>query len=261
MSESPSKSATTTAAAPRPLIAAKERGPGPGRYALPTTFGSSTKSHDFTKKAEPAFSFGQKLPNSIFQKTDSPGPGYFVNPKMSRHGGDGTPSFSMSARNKDFKLAETPAPGAYRPEAVKPQKEARAPAFSMGARTAIRGTDATPAPTAYGITTTVGTRPATLAASPAVTMSARTIKGGFADDLAKTPGPGKYSISAEPVKSKAPAYTLQGRTYVPADNTKKPGPGAHSPEKVLVNKGKAPQYTMGSKHSDYITPLIVDVPE
>ena len=46
-----------------------------------------------------------------------------------------------------------------------------------------------------------------------------------------------------------------------ADATKKPGPGAHSPEKVVVNKPRAPQYTLGVKHSEYITQLIVDVPD
>ncbi len=46
-----------------------------------------------------------------------------------------------------------------------------------------------------------------------------------------------------------------------ADATKKPGPGAHSPEKVVVNKKAAPSYSMGSKHSEYITPLIIDVPD
>jgi hypothetical protein len=46
-----------------------------------------------------------------------------------------------------------------------------------------------------------------------------------------------------------------------SDATKKPGPGAHSPEKVYVNKPSAPKYTLGSKHSEYITPLIIDVPD
>jgi len=248
-----------TAPAARPLIAAKERGPGPGRYALPSTLGS--KTHDFTKKTEPAFSFGQKLPNSIFKKTDSPGPGYFVNAKMSRHGADGTPAFSMSARTKDFKAPETPAPGAYKPEGVKPQKEARAPAYSMGTRTETRTKDNTPAPTSYNLGSTVGAKTSTLLTSPAHSMGAKTLKGSFADDLAKTPGPGKYNASAEPIKTKPPAYSLQGRTYVPADNTKKPGPGTHSPERVTVHKGKAPSYSMGVKHSDYTTPLIVDVPD
>lgn len=243
----------------RPLIAAKERGPGPGRYALPSTLGS--KFHDTTKRTEPAFSFGQKLPNSIFKKTDSPGPGYYVNPKMSRYGSDGTPSFSMSSRSKDFKPAETPAPGAYRPEGVHPQKEARAPVYSMAARTELRGNDVTPAPTAYSLGSTVGAKVATVESSPAHSMAARMQKGGFADDLAKSPGPGKYNVAADAVKSRTPAYSLQGRTYVPGDSTKKPGPGTHSPEKVNMTKRNGPSYSMGVKHSDYTTPLIVDASE
>lgn len=243
----------------RPLIAAKERGPGPGRYALPSTLGG--KSHDATRKQEPSFSFGQKLPNSIFTKTASPGPGYFVSPKISRHGTDGTPSYSMSGRTKDFKSAETPAPGAYKPEGVHPQHEAKAPQYSMAARTAIRGNDVTPAPTTYNLGSTVGAKAATVGTAPSHSMAGRTKNGGFADDLARTPGPGKYNVAAEPVKTRSPAYSLQGRTYMPADATKKPGPGTHSPEKVTMNKNGAPSYSMGTRHSDYITPLIVDVPE
>ena len=37
-------------------------GPGPGRYALPSTCGFN--KHDFTKKMLPAYSFGQRLENS-----------------------------------------------------------------------------------------------------------------------------------------------------------------------------------------------------
>ena len=49
----------------------------------------------------------------------------------------------------------------------------------------------------------------------------------------QTPGPGTYKItSTDRVKRKMPAYTIKGRNYMPCDNTQKPGPGAHSPEKV-----------------------------
>jgi hypothetical protein len=123
----------------------------------------------------------------------------------------------------------TPAPGAYKSETVKPLKEARAPAYSMGARTDLRKTDVTPAPTSYALGTTVGSKTATLNTSPAHSMAARTKKGknanisdvsysvgGFADDLQKTPGPGRYNVTADPIKTKQPSYSLQGRTYVPA---------------------------------------------
>ena len=41
------------------MIEAKLRGPGPGRYGLPTTCG--TEKHDFTQHRKPAFSFGKRF--------------------------------------------------------------------------------------------------------------------------------------------------------------------------------------------------------
>lgn len=43
------------------------------------------------------------------------------------------------------------------------------------------------------------------------------------------------------------------------DSTQKPGPGAHSPEKVYINKPSAPNFSLGIRHSEFITPLIIDV--
>ena len=40
---------------------------------------------------------------------------------------------------------------------------------------------------------------------------------------------------------------------------KRPGPGSHSPEKVYANKPRAPKFSMGIRHSEYLTPLIVEV--
>lgn len=102
-------------------------------------------------------------------------------------------------------------------------------------------------------------------------------------------------------KFKAPQYTIAARVVPPGDKTLKPGPGAHSPEKVWAAKGCregggrrpgpdwlrremglwgggwgagpsqlllpqvtvtkpcAPIVTFGIKHSDYMTPLILQV--
>lgn len=43
------------------------------------------------------------------------------------------------------------------------------------------------------------------------------------------------------------------------DATKKPGPGAHSPEKVNITHRRPPSYSLGTKHSEYLCPLILDV--
>ena len=54
---------------PRKTIAAKLKGPGPGRYKLPSTCGHQT--HDFTQHMKPAYSFGQNLGHSYISKVSN----------------------------------------------------------------------------------------------------------------------------------------------------------------------------------------------
>jgi len=237
----------------RPMIAAKEQGPGPGRYMLPATVGAT--AHDATKKKGAAFSFGTKLPSSIIQKNDSPGPSHNVAAAMTRKGKNDAPAFSMAQRPSGFKLHRTPAPGAYSPEKVKIDKGKSAPAYTMRTRPVGRKTDHTPASNTYNVKSTVGN-------APKYSMSARSQNAGFAQDLAKAPGPGKYNpVAPDSYKKRPAAYSMGARTFMPTDQTKKPGPGAHNPEKVKVNKKSAPAFSMGQRHSEYLTQLIVDVPD
>jgi len=91
-------------------------------------------------------------------------------------------------------------------------------------------------------------------------MTGRSTIHGFDEDLARTPGPAKYNTTGPNIyRNKQPLYSMLGRNMMPGDNTRKPGPGAHSPEKVYINKRKAPTFSMGIRHSEFITPLIVDV--
>lgn len=242
----------------RPIIAARERGPGPGRYGLPATVGYST--HDPTKKKAPAYSFGARLENTMFKKDCSPGPGYFIDPRINRTGRDGTPSYSILGRQKDGKAIQTPAPGAYSPEKVHPQGERHAPAYSMAMRTRYRKRDSTPAANVYTIPQFLGSRIPTKMNSASFSMTGRSKTGGFSEDLAKAPGPGAYQhVRPDVTKRKAPGYSMLGRSYMPGDSTMKPGPGAYSPEMVLVNNRRLPSYSLGIRHSEYITPLIVEV--
>lgn len=241
-----------------PIIAARETGPGPGRYALPSTCGYNR--HDITKKMSPAYSFGGRLENSMFKKDNSPGPGYMVHPSITRYGKDGTPSYSILGRQKDPNSFKTPAPGAYSPEKVHPQGERHAPAYSMGQRTRYSKRDTTPAPNSYSLPQLLGSKVPGKPASAAFSMTGRSKTGSFAEDLAKTPGPGHYRVlDPSLTKSKAPAYSILGRSYMPGDSTQKPGPGAHCPEKVTCNKKDAPSFSLGIRHSEFITPLIIDV--
>lgn len=240
------------------MIAARERGPGPGRYGLPSTCGYT--KHDFSKHMKPAYSFGCRLENSMFKKDCSPGPGYFIDSKITKAGMDGTASYSILGRQKDPNTFRTPAPGTYSPEKVHPQGERHAPVYSMAARTRYRKRDATPSANSYTLPSLLGSKVPTKHSSASHSMTGRAKTGGFSEDLAKTPGPGRYQTThPNTVKNKAPQYSMLSRSYMPGDSTRKPGPGAHSPEKVYVHKKQAPSCSMGIRHSEFITPLIIDV--
>ena len=52
----------------------------------------------------------------------------------------------------------------------------------------------------------------------------------------QTPGPGTYrTVDPQIYGNRSAAYTLHIRGPLPSDNSKTPGPGAHSPEKVYAS--------------------------
>lgn len=251
----------TKKTAPRPMIAARETGPGPGRYFLPSTTGTS--NHDPTKTKSPASTFGTALPSTLISNAAGPGPAHAVPAGIMRTGTDSAPAFSMAGRAKDKKFGRTPAPGAYSPQNVKIDKGTIAPAYTMRPKCGRRKGEQTPASNAYNVGTYLTKSVnSTKKSSEQYSMTGRANKGGFAEDLSKAPGPGKYAVTDPNVnKNKQPTYSMRARTQVPQDATKKPGPGAHRPENVTANKPKAPAFSMGIRHSEYLTPLIVDVPD
>ena len=88
-------------------------------------------------------------------------------------------------------------------------------------------------------------------------MTSRRKIGSFDQDLARTPGPAGYSVVDQNLYKKQQAkYSLLARRFCPGDKTRKPGPGTHYPEHVNINKQQVPRYSMGIKHSEYITPFI-----
>ena len=53
-------------------------------------------------------------------------------------------------------------------------------------------------------------------ASAAYSMTGRRYSGGFAEDFAKTPGPGSYEMVKPSVYIRnAPAFSMQGRSIIP----------------------------------------------
>lgn len=239
-----------------PVIAAKLRGPGSGRYKLPSTCGY--KGHDFTQHQKPAYSFGKRLEISFINDNKcSPGPVYRIEPLFTRHGKDGTPHYSILGRPRDPNVFKTPGPGKYQNEKVHPQGERHAPKHSMGSRTRYRQCDSYPSPNSYGLPSLLGSKVINKASSASYSMIGRSLTGSFDEDLAKTPGSARYNVVDPNItRRRAARYSMLRRGYMPGDKTTIPGPGAHHPESVNINRPRAPQYSMGIRHSEYITPFV-----
>lgn len=156
---------------PQIMIAARERGPGPGRYRLPSTVGC--EAHDCTRQVQPAYSFG-RLEGRVHFKDWSPGPAYYIDPRITRTGMDGTPEYSLLARQKDLNTFKVPSPGLYSPEKVHPQGERHAPQYSISARTKMRRIDPNPAPNQYTLPPIIGSKQPNKPAAPAYVMTNRT---------------------------------------------------------------------------------------
>ncbi|XP_024131922.1 outer dense fiber protein 3-like protein 2a [Oryzias melastigma] len=247
----------------RPVISARERGPGPGRYALPPTVGFI--NHDFTKPSSPAYSFRSRTSSAMVSGGSSPGPRYFVHAKLTRFGQMETPSYSMSGRgrhvaNKDV-LFQTPGPGAYNPERAPPvNSQRRTPSYTIGPRTRYRSVDPVPAPNSYSLPNLLGSQVPNKPSSASYSFSGRRGVGGPTEDLAKTPGPGQYSSTNPDIyRQRQPSFTMQSRTKRPLYSSAIPGPGTYSPEKIHTHLPKPPSFSMGIRHSEYITPLVVSV--
>ncbi|KAH3838267.1 outer dense fiber protein 3-like [Dreissena polymorpha] len=237
-----------------PRIAAKERGPGPGRYFLPSTVGFS--KHDATKKMEPAYSFGRRVPQKAMK--DSPGPAYAVDPRMTRYGKDGTPRYSLFTRQQYQHSFQTPSPGTYNPQQVHPQGERTAPRYSMGFRTRFRKCDQNPSPSNYILPAVLGPSQPNKTSAASYSLIGRSSVGCYLEDLSKTPGPGHtQKVHPDVYMHKAPHYSLGSKSYMPEDNVQKPGPGAHHPENVRINRPAAPSYSLGIRHTEFTCPLIL----
>ncbi|KAG9273765.1 outer dense fiber protein 3-like protein 2 [Astyanax mexicanus] len=243
----------------RPLIAGREKGPGPGRYALPPTIGYV--NHDYTKPSSPAYSFHSRLSSNMVSVDSSPGPQYHVEAKITRFGRDGTPSYSMLGRKKlSAGTFQTPGPGAYSPEKAPPLNGHRQPpSYTMAYRTRYRSVDAIPAPNSYTLPNLLGSQIPNKSSSASFSMSSRRKSGGPSEDLAMTPGPGHYN-STEPsiYLNRQPSFSIQSRHSIPSDATRKPGPGTHSPERVIAHLPRPPSFSLGVRHSEFVTPLVID---
>uniref|UniRef100_A0A3Q3K026 Outer dense fiber of sperm tails 3-like 2a n=1 Tax=Monopterus albus TaxID=43700 RepID=A0A3Q3K026_MONAL len=229
----------------RPIISARERGPGPARYALPPTVGYI--NHDFTKPTSPAYSFHTRLSSIMISEDSSPGPRYHVDAKVTRFGRMDTPSYSILGRGRHY-LSHSPGPGSYSPEKAPPlNAHRRPPSHTIGARTRYRSVDAVPAPNSYTLPNLLGCQVPNKPSSASY-------------NLAVPPAPAKYNIPNPDIyRQRQPSFSMQGRTKRPNYSSVIPGPGTYSPEKFYLHLPKSPGFSMGIRHTEFVTPLVVHI--
>ncbi|XP_021100459.1 outer dense fiber protein 3-like protein 2 [Heterocephalus glaber] len=234
-----------------------QSGSGPGLYILPTTVGFV--HHDCTRVTGPAYSLARK-PSEAPPQDTSPGPIYFLDPKVTRFGRSCTPAYSMQGRGKSRGMEVTPGPGAYSPEKVPPVRQRNPPAFTLGLRLYPKPPDSSaPAPNAYTMPPLWGSQILVKPRSPSYTVVGRTPPARLPQDPAKFPGPGQYdSPDPNAYRQRRPAFTMLGRPRAPQPLEETPGPGSHSPEQVTVNRARAPAYSMGIRHSKRAARLALD---
>ncbi|XP_015705971.1 outer dense fiber protein 3 [Coturnix japonica] len=102
----------------------------------------------------------------------------------------------------------------------------------------------------------LGPRIVNKSSAPNYSMPGRSNVGSFYQDLCKTPGPCNYQVvSSDVYKRRAPRYSLSPRRP-PLSSAETPGPGQYSPRSA---QSEGP--TFGIRHSEFVAPLIVDVPQ
>ncbi|KAJ6664175.1 hypothetical protein lerEdw1_008391 [Lerista edwardsae] len=234
-----------------PFISAKYKGPGPGKYSRQPCTG--IKDHDFTKYTEPAYTMRVKSSEKLISVEESPGPCYYVDPSVSRLGMWRPISFRMTTERKKMQPSETPAPNEYYVEKIHPVDERCAPAYTIGKMTYYWVASPHPAPNSYNLPGTLGPRLPTNASAPAYSMSSNACAWGYAKDLVRGPGPAQHARPEPSVYlNRQPSYSM-GHRLDPSCKDYTPGPPDYDNDKVTIHKPRAPRFSLGIRHSDYIT--------
>lgn len=112
----------------------------------------------------------------------------------------------------------------------------------------------------YSLPNLLGSQIPNKTASASYSFSGRRKVGAPSEDLSMSPGPAKYNIiNPDVYRQRQPSFSMQSRTKRPNYSSAIPGPGAYSPEKFHLHLPKPPSCTLGVRHSEFVTPLVVDV--
>ncbi|XP_006142649.1 outer dense fiber protein 3-like protein 1 [Tupaia chinensis] len=241
-----------------PIIMALIKGPGPAKYLRPSCTGYV--DHDTSMFQEPAYTLHSRHSEKRIMDTCSPGPCYFLDPKITRFGMSSCPQVPMEERLCSLRLSPTPAPCHYHLEKIQPPGERRAPQYTFGYRCPYRVGDPNPAPNQYQLPCSLGPHTPVKRASPCYSLAPADKNWFYKEDVARGPGPATHARPEPSVyQNRSPVYSMARRFAYPLDHTLRPGPGTHEVQKVTTHKPRTPAFTMGIKHSPHLCPLVLDI--
>ncbi|XP_046506079.1 outer dense fiber protein 3-like protein 1 [Equus quagga] len=241
-----------------PVVMAMIKGPGPAKYLRPSCTGYI--DHDISMFQEPAYTLHTRHSEKRITDVCSPGPCYFLDPKITRFGMSSCPQVPMEERISNLRLNPTPASCHYCLEKTHPPGERRAPQHTFGYRCPYRVTDPNPAPNQYQLPCLLGPNNPVNRAAPCYSLASGDKNWFYRENVAGGPGPATRTRPEPSVyQNHSPVYSMAKRFAYPVDHTPRPGPGSHNVQQVTVHKPRTPAFTMGIKHSPNLCPLVIDI--
>ncbi|KAL6082284.1 hypothetical protein STEG23_031311 [Scotinomys teguina] len=241
-----------------PVVMATIKGPGPAKYLRPSCTGYI--AHDISMFREPAYSLHSRHTEKRITDTYSPGPCYFLNPKVTRFGISTCSQVPMEEHISNLRLSTTPAPCHYKLEKTRPPGERTAPHYTLGYRCPYRVMDPNPASNQYKLPLSLGPNTPVFRAAPCYSLGSSSKNWFYKENIAGGPGPAMHARPEPSVyQNRSPMFSMAKRFAYPLDHTHQPGPGSHNVQSVTVHKPRIPAFTMGIKHSPHLCPLIVDI--
>nr|XP_044621759.1 outer dense fiber protein 3-like protein 1 [Equus asinus] len=241
-----------------PVIMAMIKGPGPAKYLRPSCTGYI--DHDISMFQEPAYTLHTRHSEKRITDVCSPGPCYFLDPKITRFGMSSCPQVPMEERISNLRLNPTPASCHYCLEKTHPPGERRAPQHTFGYRCPYRVTDPNPAPNQYQLPCSLGPNNPVNRAAPCYSLASGDKNWFYRENVAGGPGPATRTRPEPSVyQNHSPVYSMAKRFAYPVDHMPRPGPGSHNVQQVTVHKPRTPAFTMGIKHSPNLCPLVIDI--
>ncbi|XP_040586164.1 outer dense fiber protein 3-like protein 1 [Mesocricetus auratus] len=241
-----------------PVVMATIKGPGPAKYLRPSCTGYI--DHDPSMFQEPAYSLHARHTEKRIIDTYSPGPCYILDPKVTRFGMSTCPQVPMEEHISNIRISATPDPCHYKAEKINPPGERTAPQYTFGYRCPYRVMDPNPAPNRYQLPLSLGPNIPVLRAAPCSSLASSNKNWFYKENIAGGPGPAMRARPEPSVyQNRSPVFSMAKRIAYPLDHTLRPGPGSHNVQLVTMHKPRIPAFTMGTKHSPHLCPLIVDI--